>query len=86
MEERLLRLAEVSQIVGLKATAIYTHEKAGRFPRRLALGGTSAWVESEIRAWVAKRIANRDAERAEREQLGAELQKERKRAREQGAA
>ena len=36
-------------------------EKLGRFPKRVALGPNSvAWVEDEIIAWQAERIAARD--------------------------
>lgn len=36
-------------------------EKAGRFPKRVQLGPNSvAWVEDEIIAWQAERIAARD--------------------------
>jgi prophage regulatory protein len=35
-------------------------EKAGRFPKRAHLGGTSlAWVRSEVMAWCEERIAER---------------------------
>jgi prophage regulatory protein len=37
-------------------------EKAGKFPKRVRLGaGTVAWVEGEIDAFMACKIAERDA-------------------------
>ena len=37
-------------------------EKAGKFPRRVQLGGnTVAWVEDEIDAHLAAKVAERDA-------------------------
>jgi len=58
---------------GLKAIGVRycnTHlirlEKAGLFPKRLKIGGgRNAWLEAEIRAWIAKQIAARDAAVAE---------------------
>lgn len=39
-------------------------EKAGRFPRRVQLNGQHhAYLESELRAWAAARVAARDAGR-----------------------
>lgn len=36
-------------------------EKAGRFPRRVRLGnGTVAWVDDEINAYLAAKVAARD--------------------------
>lgn len=37
-------------------------EKAGKFPKRVPLGGsTVAWLESELAAWLAERAASRTA-------------------------
>lgn len=58
--ERLLRLAEVIARVGFGKTAIYDRIRAGTFPKPVPLGGVVAWVESEIDAWIAARIAARD--------------------------
>lgn len=59
---RLLRLAEVIERVGLGKSAIYTRIRAKAFPGQVDLGGVSVWVESEIDAWIAARIAERNAE------------------------
>lgn len=51
--ERLLRLPDVMERVGLKKTAIYTLMRAGKFPRSRTLGARYVvWVESEIDDWV----------------------------------
>ena len=40
-------------------------EKRGRFPRRLTIGAKRiGWLLSEIEAWIADRIAERDHRRA----------------------
>ncbi|MEM8633987.1 MAG: AlpA family phage regulatory protein [Pseudomonadota bacterium] len=51
--ERLLRLPEVMERVGLRRTAIYQRMREGRFPRSRSLGPRcTVWLESEIAAWV----------------------------------
>jgi prophage regulatory protein len=46
-------------------TQLWRLEKTGAFPRRVSLtgnpNGRHGWVESEIDAWIADRIAQRDA-------------------------
>lgn len=52
--ERLLRLPEVIERVGLKRSAIYQRMAEGRFPVSRSLGSRCAvWLESEIDAWIA---------------------------------
>lgn len=59
--DRLLRLPAVAAIVGLKTTAIYGAVSKGEFPRPVKFGRVSAWPESEIRAWIEARKAERSA-------------------------
>lgn len=60
--ERFIRLPEVEAKIGAKSSAIYKWQKAGTFPKSIPLpGGRSAWLESEIDAWMKKRIALREA-------------------------
>jgi predicted DNA-binding transcriptional regulator AlpA len=55
---KFLRLPFVCERTGLSRTQIYRLEAEGKFPRRVKLGAaTSAWVESEVQAWAAARIA-----------------------------
>ena len=61
--ERLLRLKEVQERVGLCGSHIYNLIREGKFPSPIKLlgGRTSAWVESEISAWIDNQIsAGRD--------------------------
>ena len=54
--DRLLRLKEVSSIVGLSRSTIYGLCARGLFPDRVILGKRAvAWWESEIDAWIATR-------------------------------
>jgi len=56
MPDRFIRLPELRQITGLSDTSIWRYEKAGRFPRRRAIGPNAvAWLESEIQDWVSDR-------------------------------
>lgn len=51
--ERLLRLPEVMDRVGLKRSAIYQRMSEGRFPKSRSLGPKCAvWVESEVEEWI----------------------------------
>lgn len=60
---RLLRVKEVLKLTGLSRSYLYSLSADGRFPMSIPLvpGGTSrAWVEAEVRDWMAQRIAERD--------------------------
>jgi prophage regulatory protein len=60
--ERVLRKPEVREIVGLSDPTIWRMESAGRFPKRLQLGGKAVgWLKSEIDGWLAERAAERAA-------------------------
>jgi prophage regulatory protein len=62
---RLIRFDEVMHITGISRPRIYALIAAGRFPRQVKLGSMSvAFVEAEIRDWVATRIAERDSTQA----------------------
>lgn len=57
---RLIRLDQVSDIVGLGKTLIYRLISEGRFPRPLKLGlNASRWSEIEVQAWIAEQVAAR---------------------------
>ncbi len=59
---RLLRLPEVKLRTGCSRSEIYRRIAAGEFPQPVKLGErASAWPENEITAWIAARIAVRDA-------------------------
>ena len=60
-EERLLRWRQVQPRVGICRSYAHYLIKEGKFPAPVKLlgGRASAWVESEINAWVNGQIANR---------------------------
>jgi prophage regulatory protein len=58
----IVRLPSVERASGLSKSSIYALIAAGKFPRPVKLGKrASGWLESDIAAWQAARIAERDA-------------------------
>jgi prophage regulatory protein len=58
MSEVFLRLSQVRLKTGLSRSSIYAAQKAGTFPKSIALGARAiAWCSSEIDQWIADRIA-----------------------------
>jgi prophage regulatory protein len=54
----MLRLAQVLDATGLGKTKIYELQAKGDFPRRVKITSHSVgWVEEEVQAWLARRIA-----------------------------
>ena len=65
---RFLRFNDLKPMKGISSSRMHLDrlERAGRFPKRVHLGKqTVAWVESEIDAFLAERLAERDANRPE---------------------
>ncbi|NDJ58755.1 AlpA family transcriptional regulator [Enterobacteriaceae bacterium 4M9] len=59
-QERFLRLPEVIYQCGLSRSTIYDLISRGAFPAQISLGGKNvAWLQSEVSAWMAVRIAER---------------------------
>ena len=57
--ERLIRLPEVQKMTGLNRNLVYEIED---FPRPIKISTRcSAWVESEIQAWIHSRIEKQRA-------------------------
>ena len=56
-----LRLPEVERRVGLKRATIYRMIATGEFIPPVKLRNSSAWPEHEVNAWLAKKLAARDA-------------------------
>jgi prophage regulatory protein len=55
---QILRLPQVCVVTGLRRSMIYQLEADQRFPKRIKIGIRAVgWIEGEIQAWVAKRIA-----------------------------
>jgi prophage regulatory protein len=68
---RMLRLRELSEFVGLRRTQIGELIKAGQFPKPIPLsdaGRAVAWLESDLIAWQNARIAVRNASIAKRDE------------------
>lgn len=60
MNQRIIRKPELFARVGLSDATIWRMEKAGKFPRRVRLGGNSVgWIDDEIEGWFADRLNNR---------------------------
>jgi prophage regulatory protein len=56
-----LRRPLVEERTGLCCSVIYDQMAAGTFPKPVRLGPQSVgWLEHEIEAWIAERIAERD--------------------------
>jgi prophage regulatory protein len=54
--DRILRLRDVRDRVGLSRATIYRRIKRAEFPASLSLGGiTVGWRESDINTWIAAR-------------------------------
>ena len=52
--DRLLSLAEVERLTGLRSSALYLRCARGEFPQPLRISSRcSRWRESEVTAWVA---------------------------------
>jgi prophage regulatory protein len=64
---KFLRLPEVEKLVGWRRSQIYKAISEGKFPRQIRLAAKSvAWSEAELQAWMAARLAERDAATAKR--------------------
>jgi prophage regulatory protein len=61
-DTRILRWREVAQRTGLSRPTIWRLVRAGTFPRPVQLSSPAAvgWIASEVDAWIATRIAQRD--------------------------
>lgn len=59
--ERFLSIGDVLEKTSFRSkTSIYDLERAGEFPLRIPLFGRRvAWLESEVEAWMASRVALR---------------------------
>ena len=61
LSPRVLKLPEVAERTGKKRSSIYRDIAAGSFPPPVKLGErASGWLEHEINAWIAERIAARE--------------------------
>ena len=59
-ETKILRWADLKPILGLSRMTVYRMEKAGPFPKRIQINsGSVGWLEHEVEAWLAERMASR---------------------------
>jgi len=57
MSERLLRLSEVIEKIGLSRSEIYKRMARGDFPNSVQLGARSvAWTESSLDKWIFEQV------------------------------
>lgn len=62
MTTRVMRKPELLKKVGLSDVTIWRMERAGKFPKRLQLGGNSVgWFEHEVDEWFESKAAQRGA-------------------------
>lgn len=58
--ERLIRKPELMSMIGLSDATIWRMERAGKFPRRVQIGGNSVgWLQSEVNDWLQSKAAER---------------------------
>ena len=63
--QRIIRRRDLKTVTGFGPTKVYELIGEGEFPKPIPLGGRSVgWLETEIAAWQAERIAERDAKAA----------------------
>ena len=53
--DRLIFRSELIDIVGVSYVTVWSWMRAGTFPRGRDIGGRTAWIESEVAAWIASR-------------------------------
>lgn len=57
-DDRVLRWPEVQQRTGLCRSHVHSLAAKSKFPAPIKLGGrASGWLESEVNAWIAERVA-----------------------------
>jgi predicted DNA-binding transcriptional regulator AlpA len=52
--ERLMSRSEVMDVIGVTSPTLWAWMRAGTFPRSVMMAGKSAWLASEIEAWLTK--------------------------------
>lgn len=58
---RIVRKPELMSRIGLSDASIWRMEKAGKFPKRIRLGGQSVgWFSDEVEGWMQKKAAERE--------------------------
>src|SRR5271166_4027039 len=57
--DRLIFRGELIDVVGVSYVTVWSWMRAGTFPRGRDIGGRTAWIESEVAAWIASRPIRR---------------------------
>src|SRR5271157_2024839 len=57
--DRLIFRSELIDTVGVSYVTVWSWMRAGTFPRGRDIGGRTAWIESEVAAWIASRPIRR---------------------------
>jgi prophage regulatory protein len=58
--QKLIRIKTVREMTGLSRSYVYALAYKGQFPQPVKLSErSSAWIESEVQAWIDSRIAAR---------------------------
>jgi prophage regulatory protein len=61
-QPRLLRIAAVVERTGLARASVWKQVKLGDFPAPIRITGRAvAWLDTDIDAWIAGRVRERDA-------------------------
>ena len=59
-DRRILRKPELFMRISLSDATIWRMERAGKFPKRIRLGGQSVgWFSDEVDGWLEKKAAER---------------------------
>jgi len=58
--QRIIRKPELFSRIGLSDATVWRLERAGKFPKRIRLGGNSVgWLSTELEEWIEKKAADR---------------------------
>jgi prophage regulatory protein len=61
--DRLIRLAEVETLTGLKKSSLYSLTRAGKFVTPIRLSSRcTAWSLNSVQAWIQARITEAEAQ------------------------
>ncbi len=57
---KILRFKQIREKLGLGRTALYHMDRTGELRAVKLTPGTVGWLEEEVDAWLAKKLASRD--------------------------
>ncbi|MEH4990302.1 AlpA family transcriptional regulator [Enterobacter asburiae] len=56
LSDKMVDMAFITEFTGLSDKWFYKLISLGEFPKPIKLGRSSRWLQSEVEAWVQKRI------------------------------